>query len=74
MIKVADTVLRKRSLPAYEGSFEAWLVPFVKPAMSAQIKDNSYPEKTAFYYVSTVKTSISESGGKRVITPKLKLT
>ena len=74
MINIAESILTKRSMPSYKGSFDAWLIPFVKPAMSARIKDEDYPEKTSFYYVATVRTSISDAGGIRTVTPTLKLT
>jgi hypothetical protein len=72
--QIAEAILTKRSKPSYEGSFNAWLIPFVKPAMSARIKDTDYPDKTAFYYVASVTTSISDSGAVRTITPTLKLS
>jgi hypothetical protein len=74
MEKIAEAALTRRAKPSYEGTFEAWLIPFVKPAMSAQIKDEDYPDKTAFYYVASVRTAISSNGGTRTITPTLKLT
>lgn len=73
MIELANNILKKKAAPAYEGSFDAWAIPFVKPSMSAQIKDSEYPEKTSFYYVATVSTRMSSSGIRRTITPTLKL-
>lgn len=74
MQRVADAELLRRSAPRYEGTFDTWLIPMVKPTYSARVKDEEYPEKTAFYYVQTVVTSISESGGKRTVTPGIKLS
>lgn len=74
MQKIADAELLKKSAAGYEGSFDAWLVPMVKPTYSARIKDEDYPEKTGWYYVASVTTNLSAAGGKRTITPSIKLS
>ena len=74
MQKIAEAELIKHSAAGYEGSFDTWLIPFIKPTYSARIKDEDYPGKTAWYYVASVVTNISESGGKRTITPSIKLS
>ncbi len=74
MQRVADAELIKHSSAGYEGSFDTWLVPVCKPTYSARIKDEDYPEKTAWYYVKSVTTSLSAAGGKRTITPGIKLS
>jgi len=51
----------------YEGSITGWLVPFVEPTYSAEIKDREYEHKTGTYYVVSVTTTFSESGGVRKI-------
>ena len=73
MEQLADSVLLKKTQPGYTGSFDTWLVPMVKPSYSARIKDQEYPEKTNWYYINTVDTNFSEAGGKRTITPGIKL-
>jgi len=73
MKKVADASLRKNSFDGYSGSFDGWLVPFVKPTYSAIIEDQDYPYKDGTYYIVGVKTNFSESGGIRTITPGIKL-
>lgn len=73
MQKVAAAALKKNSFDGYSGSFDGWLIPFVKPTYSAIIEDTDYPYKTGRYYVIGVKTSFSESGGRRTITPGIKL-
>ncbi|MBK5213640.1 MAG: hypothetical protein JJE55_08280 [Flavobacteriaceae bacterium] len=74
MKKVADAALQRQNAAGYEGSFDTWLIPFVSPTYSARIKDEDYPDKTAFYYVKSVKTSLSSGGGKRTVTPGIKLS
>lgn len=74
MEEIANAQLKKLRAARYEGSFDGWLIPFVKPTYSARIKDADYPDKEGSYYVKSVTTSISESGGKRTITPGIKLS
>lgn len=71
--KIAESTLKKNSFDGYSGSFDGWLIPFVQPTYSAIIEDTDYPHKNGRYYVIGVKTSFSESGGKRTITPGIKL-
>lgn len=73
MREIAKEILKKKAAPSYDGTFDTWLVPFVAPSWSARIKDADYPDKEAWYYVKSVTTSISEGGGKRVVTPGVKL-
>lgn len=72
--RIADAELLKNSYDGYEGSFDTWLVPFVKPSYSALIIDRDYPHKKGKYYVVSVKTSFSSSGAVRTITPGIKLS
>ncbi len=74
MKKIADNEVLKQSAAGYEGSFDTWLIPFCKPTFSARIKDEDYPEKTAYYYVKSVTTTLIEAGGVRTITPGIKLS
>lgn len=60
--------------PGYSGSFTAWLVPYVEPNYSIGIYDKDFPEKNGVYSVESVKTEFSEAGGKRTITPGIKLS
>ena len=71
--KIADAELLKRSADGYEGSFDAWLIPFVAPTYTAKYIDTDYPEQKGKYYVVSVKTTISESGGKRTVQLGVKL-
>lgn len=74
MKEVAEAALKKQNSAGYEGSFSAWLIPYVAPTFSARIKDEDYPDKTAFYYVKSVTTTLSSSGGVRTVTPGIKLS
>ena len=74
MKKIANSELLKRSSDGYEGSFDAWLVPFVHPTYSAYIKDKDYPYKDGRYYVVSVTTNFSASGAKRTVQLGIKLS
>lgn len=71
--KVADAALRKHNFDGYDGTLDGWLLPVCKPTYSAKIIDADYPERVGSYYVVAVKTSFNESGGKRTVTPGIKL-
>jgi len=72
--KIANAELIKRTYDGYDGDFDAWLIPYVEPSWSAKIIDEDYPDKTGKYYVVSVKTSFSSSGGKRTVTLGIKVS
>ena len=74
MREIAKNELQKYSAPGYEGSFTTWLIPRVEPTDSIRIKDEDYPEKTAWYYCVSVTTTISSSGGVREVKPGIRLS
>jgi hypothetical protein len=65
--KLAADEKKKLVNRGYEGSFTAFLVPFVKPGMSVTIDDNKYPERTGKFFTDAVEGEFSESGGRQVI-------
>lgn len=65
---IADNAYKARNRDQYEGSFDAWLIPFVRSSYSVKIIDEDYPELTGKYYAETVETNYSDSGGVRTIT------
>lgn len=67
MKKVAESALQKQLYDGYEGTFDGWLIPVVKPTDSAHIEDLDYPYKTGSYYVKSVTTKFSSSGGVRTV-------
>jgi len=71
--KIAEAEVLKRSSDMYEGSFDAWLIPYCEPTYSAKIVDFDYQEQSAIYYVKATKINISSSGGVRTITQGIKL-
>ncbi len=72
--QLAENTLKEATEPKYKGSFDTWLIPYVGPGYSAQIQDEDYPDKKAWYYVKSVTTNISGSGCKRTVVPSIKLS
>lgn len=70
----AKAELIKQTYDGYDGTFDGWLIPFVEPSYTALIIDEDYPDKRSSYYVVSVKTNFSSSGGKRTITPGVRLS
>ncbi len=73
MHKIADAALTKNNFDGMEGTFEGWLVPFIQPTYTLSYDDLDYPYKKGNYYTVAVKTTFNESGGKRTVTPGIKL-
>lgn len=71
---MAKNEYKNRMSPGYEGSFDTWLIPYVEPSYTIGIYDDDYPDKDGRYYAESVTTNFSQSGGKRTITPGIKLS
>ncbi|WP_419487027.1 hypothetical protein [Chryseobacterium bernardetii] len=71
---IADTEYKNRMAPGYEGSFDAWLIPYVEPSYTIGYYDADYPSRDGRYYVESVTVKFSESGGIRSINPSIKLS
>lgn len=71
--ELADAIWKKKTSDRLNGTFTSWLVPMVVPGYTATIIDQEYPERTGPYYVASVKTKFSASGGVRTIEPGIKL-
>ena len=65
--KRGEEELKYLVFEGYEGSITTWLIPFVEPGYSAIIKDAEYEYKDGTYYVTSVTTTFSESGGVRKV-------
>ena len=66
--------VKRRSFDGYDGSITTWLVPECLPGDSASLHDEDYPEKGGCYFVRSVTTEFSSSGGKRKIELGFKLS
>lgn len=73
IVQLAKDIWKKKTANRLNGTFTSWLVPMVSPGYTAEIIDQEYPERTGSYYVASVKTSFSASGGVRTISPGIKL-
>lgn len=63
----AEAELRRRTFDGYDGSIEAWLVPECAAGDTVELHDADYPHKEGVYFVRSVTTEFSSSGGKRKI-------
>ncbi len=64
----AQQVLDARVYDGYEGNIQSWLIPYVDAGYKAKIIDDDYEYKNGTYYVISVETDFSQSGGIRKIT------
>jgi hypothetical protein len=71
--KIAQEELKKYAVDGYEGSFTAWLEPYLNQGDTVRMKDANDEEKNGMYYVVSVKTEFSANGGKRDIELGVKL-
>lgn len=71
---IADNEYKQRMTDGYEGSFDAWLFPFVEPSFTVGIYDEDYPNRNSRYYVDSVKTEMSLSGVSRKVQIGIKLS
>ncbi len=67
MKSLADAEYRRNLFDGYEGDVTTWLVPYVEPGYSAEIKDEDYEYKDGWYYVTAVTTAFDENGGSRKV-------
>lgn len=71
---IAETEYKNKTTAGYEGEIDSWLIPYCEPSYSIIIDDKDYPERDGIYYAEAVKITFNESGGKRTITPGIKLS
>lgn len=71
---IADNEYKTRMTDGYEGSFDAWLFPYVEPSFTVGVYDDDYPKKDGRYYVDAVTTVFSTSGIKRTVELGIKLS
>ena len=62
-----ETELKRRTFDGYDGSIDTWLIPECRAGDTAEIHDTDYPHKEGTYFVRSVTTEFSSSGGKRKI-------
>lgn len=71
--KVIRNEFEKLKFDGYKGSFETFLVPYIKPGDTAVLTDPDYPERAGSYQVETVETTFSMRGARREVSPERKI-
>lgn len=66
--------LKKLSFDGYRGSIKGWLIPVCEIGYTVKIVDKDYPEREGRYYANAVKVEFSASGGRRTVTPGIKVS
>jgi hypothetical protein len=74
MQKRGDIEAQRLSYDGYDGSIDTWLIPYAQAGDSAMLHDPDYPEKDGKYFINSVTTDFSSSGGKRTVTLGIKLS
>lgn len=62
----AESELTQKTYTGYRGNIEAFIFPLVEPAMIADIDDPQFSGRDGAYFIGTVTTSFTTSGGKRM--------
>ena len=62
-----EAEVKRRSFDGLDGSITTWLIPYCAPGDTATIHDADYSHKDCTYYVRSVTTDFSASGGVRKI-------
>ena len=70
----AEVELKRRSYSGYDGDITTWLIPDCVPGCQVQLHDADYPHKDGVYYVNSVTTSFSQSGGSRKVSISYRLS
>lgn len=71
--RLALEELKKYTYSGYRGDFETFLRPVVRVGNVADITDPNFTERAGKYLVEKVKVKFDEYGGRRIVTPSLKL-
>lgn len=67
LTNIATEIYNRDSYTGYEGSFQSWLNPICHSGYRAELIDETDPELNGTYFVKSVETSVSCSGGVRKI-------
>lgn len=69
-----ESEVRRFSFDGYDGTITTWMIPYCQPGDVAQLHDADYEYKDGRYYVRSVTTEFSSSGGKRTIELGIRLS
>lgn len=75
LLKLAKQEHDKWSFEGYQGEFVTWLLPFCQHSQIAELKDSLNPAKDGNYYIDSVVTEVTKTGGcRRTIKPGIKVS
>jgi hypothetical protein len=69
----ANQQLKQLKFDGYEGNVKTFLIPFIEPGYTVNIKDSSFPDREGSYYVESTKVTAGDSGMRREIEISIKL-
>jgi hypothetical protein len=72
--KIARQEINKLKFDGYEGKISTFLIPPAKPGMTAELKDNRFPEREGNYYIEAVKTYFGNNGARREVEIGIKIS
>jgi phage protein D len=70
---LADAEYQRNVFDGFEGEITSWLVPYVEPGYSTEIKDEDFEYKNGWYFSKAVTTSFNSSGAARKVQLGIKL-
>lgn len=70
---LANQELVRYAYDGYQGKITTFLYPFALPGMVAVLEDPIYQERSGNYYIESVETSFSSSGGRRTVEIGIKI-
>ncbi|MDY0102831.1 MAG: hypothetical protein RBS07_07805 [Lentimicrobium sp.] len=71
--RLASSEIEKYKYNGYRGSVNCLLKPFVQPAMSVELSDLNFEDRSGKYYVESTEVAFGTGGGKRKIDLGIKL-
>lgn len=72
--RLALEELKKYRFTGYKGSFKTFLLPVCRVGNVADIVDPNFPERGGKYLIEKITVSYGEGGGRRKVTPGLKVS
>lgn len=65
--RMAEAEMKKYKYDGYTGKLTTFLRPYAAPGMVADIEDVKYSERSGKYEIRSVKTTVGQRGGRRVV-------
>lgn len=74
LTEIAKTKLAQEKFTGYDGSIEAFLIPYCQPGYRCEYKDPVYPDKNMNCIVKSVEIKFGSGGGRRIPELGIKLS